>query len=81
MGSSAIVRVLQVRNFASRPIHGPKVPNVFKSPRYEQISSIMIDLLSEMGLVLILNIIIYVNYFWELIREKRTRWTDSTGLN
>ena len=34
-----------------------------------------------MGLVLILNIIIYVNYFWELIREKRTRWTDSTGLN
>jgi preprotein translocase subunit YajC len=40
------------------------------------------ETLSEMGLVLILNIIIYVNYFWVLlIREKRTRWTDSTGLN
>ena len=38
--------------------------------------------MSEMGLVLILNIIIYVNYFWDfVIREKRTRWTDSTGLN
>ena len=40
------------------------------------------QMLSEMGLVLILNIIIYVNYFWDfIIREKRTRWTDSTGLN